>query len=69
MHRKRNSGLLRLQNPLVMELKHVSTSKGYHRYELYKNGVRELYIETKLSAKAAVEMLFHNFGIDDVKIC
>jgi hypothetical protein len=51
-----------------MELRHVSTYKGFHRYELYKNGVRELYIETKLSAKAAVEMLFHNFGITDVKI-
>jgi hypothetical protein len=60
--------ILLLLNPLVMELRHVSTYKGFHRYELYKNGVRELYIETKLSAKAAVEMLFHNFGITDVKI-
>jgi len=68
MRRSRDARILCLQNPLVMELKHVSTSKGYHRYELYKNGVRELYIETKLSAKAAVEMLFHNFGIEDVKI-
>jgi hypothetical protein len=52
-----------------MELRHVSTSKGFHRYELYRDGVRELYVETKLSAKAAVEMLFHNFGIEDIKIC
>ena len=68
MQRDRYPGILRLPNPLVMELRHVSTSKGFHRYELYKNGVRELYIETKMSAKAAVEMLFHNFGITDVKI-
>lgn len=52
-----------------MELRHVSTYKGYHRYELYKDGVRELYVETKLSAKAAVEMLFHNFGYQNIKIC
>ena len=61
--------ILFLLNSLVMELRHVSTSKGFHRYELYRDGVRELYVETKLSAKAAVEMLFHNFGIEDIKIC
>jgi len=52
-----------------MKLKHVSTSKGYHRYELYRDGVRELYIETKLSARATVELLFHEFGITHVEIC
>lgn len=61
--------LLCLPNPLVMKLKHVSTSKGYHRYELYRDGVRELYIETKLSARATVELLFHEFGITHVEIC
>ena len=51
-----------------MELKHVSTSNGWRRYELYRNGVRELYIETKLSAINVVKMLFKDFGYKNIKI-
>ena len=52
-----------------MKHKHVSTSDGWRRYELYNGEKMELYVESKLSAIKVVKMLFTNFGIKDVKIC
>ena len=49
-----------------MVLKYLGCDKKYFRYELYHNDHLELYVETKLSARATAKLLFRNFGIKDI---
>jgi hypothetical protein len=49
-----------------MVLKYLGCNKKYFRYELYDGDRMELYVETKLSARATAKLLFRNFGIKDI---
>ena len=49
-----------------MLLKYKGCNKKYFRYELYDGERMELYVETKLSARATAKLLFSNFGIKDI---
>ena len=49
-----------------MVLKYLGCDKKYFRYELYDGDRMELYVETKLSARATAKLLFCNFGIKDI---
>jgi hypothetical protein len=51
-----------------MILKYLGCDKKYFRYELYDGDRMELYVETKLSARATAKLLFRNFGIKDIAI-
>jgi hypothetical protein len=51
-----------------MVLKYLGCDKKYFRYELYDNDRLELYVETKLSARATAKLLFCNFGIKHIVI-
>jgi hypothetical protein len=51
-----------------MVLKYLGCDKKYFRYELYDGDRLELYVETKLSARATAKLLFCNFGIQDIAI-
>ena len=41
-----------------MVLKYLGCDKKYFRYELYDGDRMELYVETKLSARATAKLLF-----------
>ncbi len=49
-----------------MVLKYLGCDKKYFRYELYDGDRMELYVETKLSARATAKLLFRNFGIEHI---
>ena len=49
-----------------MILEYKGCDKKFFRYELYNGPRMELYIETKLSARATAKLLFCNFGIKDI---
>ena len=49
-----------------MVLKYLGCDKKYFKYELYDGPRMELYVETKLSARATAKLLFCNFGIKDI---
>ena len=49
-----------------MVLEYKGCDKKFFRYELYNGPRMELYIETKLSARATAKLLFRNFGIKDI---
>ena len=49
-----------------MLLKYLGCDKKYFRYELYDGDRLELYVETKLSARATAKLLFRNFGIEHI---
>jgi len=49
-----------------MVLEYKGCDKKFFRYELYNGPRMELYIETKLSARATAKLLFCNFGIKDI---
>jgi len=49
-----------------MTLKYLGCDKKYFRYELYDGDRLELYVETKLSARATAKLLFRNFGIEHI---
>jgi hypothetical protein len=49
-----------------MVLKYLGCDKKYFRYELYDGERLELYVETKLSARATAKLLFRNFGIEHI---
>jgi hypothetical protein len=49
-----------------MILKYLGCDKKYFRYELYDGDRLELYVETKLSARATAKLLFRNFGIEHI---
>ena len=51
-----------------MILNYRGCDKKYFRYELYDGDRMELYVETKLSARATAKLLFCNFGIKDIVI-
>jgi len=51
-----------------MVLKYLGCDKKYFRYELYDGDRLELYVETKLSARATAKLLFRNFGIQDIAL-
>ena len=51
-----------------MVLKYLGCDKKYFRYELYDGDRMELYVETKLSARATAKLLFFNFGIKDIAL-
>jgi len=51
-----------------MVLKYLGCDKKYFRYELYDGDRLELYVETKLSARATAKLLFRNFGIKDIAL-
>ena len=51
-----------------MVLKYLGCDKKYFRYELYDGERMELYVETKLSARATAKLLFRNFGIQDIAL-
>jgi hypothetical protein len=51
-----------------MVLKYLGCDKKYFRYELYDGDRMELYVETKLSARATAKLLFRNFGIKDIAL-
>ena len=51
-----------------MVLKYLGCDKKYFRYELYDGDRMELYVETKLSARATAKLLFCNFGIKDIAL-
>jgi hypothetical protein len=51
-----------------MVLEYKGCDKKFFRYELYNGPRMELYIETKLSARATAKLLFCNFGIKDIVI-
>ena len=51
-----------------MVLKYKGCDKKYFRYELYDGDRMELYVETKLSARATAKLLFCNFGIQDIAL-
>jgi hypothetical protein len=51
-----------------MLLKYKGCDKKYFRYELYDGDRMELYVETKLSARATAKLLFCNFGIQDIAL-
>lgn len=49
-----------------MVLKYCGCDKKYFRYELYDGERLELYVETKLTARATAKLLFCNFGIEHI---
>jgi hypothetical protein len=49
-----------------MVLKYLGCDNKYFRYELYDGERLELYVETKLSARATAKLLFRNFGIEHI---
>jgi hypothetical protein len=49
-----------------MILKYLGCDNKYFRYELYDGDRLELYVETKLSARATAKLLFRNFGIEHI---
>ena len=49
-----------------MVLEYKGCDKKFFRYELYNGARMELYVETKLSARATAKLLFCNFGIKDI---
>jgi hypothetical protein len=49
-----------------MILKYLGCDQKYFRYELYDGDRLELYVETKLSARATAKLLFRNFGIEHI---
>ena len=49
-----------------MVLKYLGCDNKYFRYELYDGDRMELYVETKLSARATAKLLFRNFGIEHI---
>ena len=49
-----------------MVLKYLGCDNKYFRYELYDGDRLELYVETKLSARATAKLLFRNFGIEHI---
>ena len=49
-----------------MILKYLGCDNKYFRYELYDGDRLELYVETKLSARATAKLLFRNFGIKHI---
>jgi len=51
-----------------MVLKYLGCDKKYFRYELYDGERMELYVETKLSARATAKLLFCTFGIKDIAL-
>ena len=51
-----------------MILEYKGCDKNYFRYELYNGPRMELYVETKLSARATAKLLFCNFGIKDIAL-
>jgi len=51
-----------------MVLKYLGCDKKYFRYELYDGDRLELYVETKLSARATAKLLFRNFGIKHIAL-
>jgi len=51
-----------------MVLKYSGCDKKYFRYELYDGDRLELYVETKLSARATAKLLFRNFGIQNIAL-
>jgi hypothetical protein len=51
-----------------MVLKYIGCDKKYFRYELYDGDRMELYVETKLSARATAKLLFCNFGIKHIAL-
>jgi hypothetical protein len=51
-----------------MILEYKGCDKKFFRYELYNGPRMELYVETKLSARATAKLLFCNFGIKDIAI-
>ena len=51
-----------------MVLEYKGCDKKFFRYELYNGPRMELYIETKLSARATAKLLFCNFGIKDIAL-
>jgi hypothetical protein len=51
-----------------MVLKYLGCDKKYFRYELYDGDRLELYVETKLSARATAQLLFRNFGIKHIAL-
>ena len=51
-----------------MVLEYKGCDKKFCRYELYNGPRMELYIETKLSARATAKLLFCNFGIKDIAL-
>ena len=51
-----------------MVLEYKGCDKKFFRYELYNGPRMELYVETKLSARATAKLLFCNFGIKDIVI-